>query len=76
MRKWRSLEAFADDGWAVNHLIVGPKIYRLDILNSVHGHLDVNKPFHKILNKFIGLFNGRCSKLLQILTYLSGGRET
>ena len=47
MRKWRSPEIPADDEWAVNHQIVIPKIYRLEILSLAHetpmsGHLGVN----------------------------------
>ena len=57
MRKWRSPEVPAGDEWAVNHQIVIPKIYRLEILSLAHetpmsGHLGVNKTYHKILNHF------------------------
>ena len=39
MRKWRSPEIPADDERAVNHQIVGPKIYRSEILNLAHESL-------------------------------------
>ena len=52
MRKWRSPEIPADDEWAVNQQIVGPKIYRSEILSLAHetpmsGHLGVNKTYHR-----------------------------
>ena len=82
MRKWRSPEVPAYDEWAVNHQIVVPKIYRSEILSLAHvtplsGHLGVSKTYHKILNHFYwpGL-KADVSKLLQVLSYLSGGRET
>ena len=81
MRKRRSPEIPADDELAVNHQIVVPKIYRSEILSLAHetpmsGHLGVNKTYHKIQNLFLAWFKGRCFKLLQVLSYLSGGRET
>ena len=81
MRKWRSPEIPADDAWAVNQQIVVPKIYRSEILSLAHetpmsDHLGVNKTYHKILNLFLlAWFKNRCLKLLQVLSYLSGGRQ-
>ena len=82
MRKWRSPEIPADDEWTINHQIVVPKIYRSEISSlaqetPMSGHLGVNKNYHKILNHSISLvLKNRCFKLLQILSYLSGGRQT
>ena len=82
MRKWRSPEIPADDEWADNHKIVVPKIYRSEVLSLAHetpmsGHLGVNKTYHKILNHFLlAWFKNRCFKLLQVLSYSSGGRQT
>ena len=80
MRKWRFTEIPADDEWAANHQSVVPKIYRSEILSLAHGtpmsgHLGVNKTYHNILNH-LAWFKGRCFKLLQVLSYLSGGRQT
>ena len=57
-----------------------PKFYRSEILSLAHetpmsGHLGVNKTYHKILNHFYwpGL-KPDVLKLLQVLSYLSGGR--
>ena len=57
MRKWRFPEVPADEGWAVNHQIVVPKIYRSEILSMAHetptsGHLGINKTYHPILDLF------------------------
>ena len=59
MRKWRSPEIPADDGWVVNHQIVVTKIYISEIFSLAHekpmsGHLQVgvNKTYQKILNHF------------------------
>ena len=59
-----------------------PKICRSELLSLAHempmsGHLGVNKTYHKILDHFYWLgFKSRYFKLLQILSHLSGGRET
>ena len=57
-----------------------PTIYRSEILNLDHempmsGHLGVNKTLYKILKHFYWSVNGNCFKLLQALSYSSGGRE-
>ena len=57
MRKWRPVDASADDEWQVVHQIVVPKVYRQEILNLAHdspmsGHLGVNKTYNKIINHF------------------------
>ena len=57
IRQWRPPDISAEDEWTVNHQIVLPRIYRLEILNLAHGtpmscHLGVNKTYHKILYHF------------------------
>ncbi|XP_070548324.1 uncharacterized protein [Ptychodera flava] len=57
MRKWRPLEAPANEEWAAVHQVVVPKVYRNEILHLAHkvpmgGHLGINKTMDKILKHF------------------------
>ena len=57
MRIWRSPEVPVVDEWAINHQIVGPKLYRSEKFQLAYempmsGHLGVNKTYHKVLNDF------------------------
>ena len=57
MRKWRPLEASAEDDWTVVHQIVLPKPYRKEVISVAHdhpmsGHLGVNKTYNRILSYF------------------------
>ena len=36
MRKWRPPDVSAEDEWTVNHQIVVPRIYRLELLTLAH----------------------------------------
>ncbi|XP_071850601.1 uncharacterized protein [Apostichopus japonicus] len=57
MRKWRPLDAPADEEWQVVHQTVVPKVYHSDIMSMAHdspmaGHLGVRKTCDRILKHF------------------------
>lgn len=57
MRKWRPLNARADEEWRVVSQVVVPSLYRKEILALAHGspmagHLGVNKTCDRILHNF------------------------
>ena len=57
MRKWRPVNAPADQEWQVVHQIVLPKMYRSNVLKIAHeaplaGHVGVNKTVKRILQHF------------------------
>ena len=81
MRKWRPPDVPPVAEWAVKHQVVLPKSYRNGVLSMAYetplaGHLGVSKTYNKILNHFFcPLIKNRCFKLLQVMSYLSNGRE-
>lgn len=57
MRKWRPLDAPADEEWQVVHQIVVPEVYPSDVMSMAHdspmaGHLGVRKTCDRILKHF------------------------
>ena len=57
LRKWRPLNVYADDDWAVKSQIVVPKSFRGQILQTARenpsaGHMGINKTYKWILNHF------------------------
>ena len=57
MRMWRPSTAPANEEWQVVHLVVVPKMHRMEVLHLAHaspmaGHLGINKMYQKVLNHF------------------------
>jgi len=64
MRRWRPLDASADEEWRVVHQVVVPKQYRSEILHLAHegplaGHLE------RLTKRYSSTFIGQaCSRML------------
>ena len=57
MRMWQPSTAPANEEWQVVHLVVVPKMHRMEVLHLAHaspmaGHLGINKMYQKVLNHF------------------------
>ena len=84
MRKWRPLDAPADEEWKVKHQSVVPKVYRNEVSSIAHdsamaGHLGVRKTHDRMIidsTFLVARSQKRHFGILQIMSHLSGSRET